>query len=116
MPHLPPRLLQEALRRHPVERRQHPVDERPVPRLLDLAELQVLLLHPPDHDVVDVLEVPVPSADELAVLQLLVAHHGQERLRQVVVEVRVEPDEDVVERRDVRVLRSLEGHLPRARG
>ena len=108
MPHLLARLAQEPLRAPAIGRAQCPV-EQATGRVL--GQGAVLGGDPARENAVDALVVPAPPVDDTRVREVVVGDHGQQRLRQVVVDVRVDPEQDVDQWRGRR--RRVEGQTPR---
>src|SRR2546427_2812448 len=92
-PHLPARLFQEPLRARSVEGREDAVDQVAIAWFLLPQQLAILLWDAPDQDLVDASVVSRAPGHRPRVLELLVGDHRQQRLREVVVDVRVHAEE-----------------------
>ena len=113
-PYLGPRLAQEAPGCGPVQRLQGVVPPRPGGR--ERTQLVVLGAHPGRQHLVDLAVVCLPSGEQRGVIELGIADHCQQRLRQVVVDMRVHPEQDMAQGRQAALPgRGGEGDRPRPR-
>jgi hypothetical protein len=108
VPDLLPGLAQEPFRAQPVERRQDVIEQR-----LASPEFDVLIRHAFGEHGVDAFVIAPPPVHEHVVLEFVVADHREQRLRQVVVDVRVYAEQDVPERGQFRWC--VERQTPRTR-
>ncbi len=110
MPHLLTRLAQESLGGQPVQRLERPIKQR---QHRHRPQLGVLGRDPRGQNPVDPFVVTSPASDDERVGEVRVADHGQQGLRQVVVDVRVDPQQHVPQGGERR--RCVEGQPPRTR-
>jgi hypothetical protein len=108
VPHLLPCLTEEPLRPGLVERSQHSVEQSDGRRR---RELVVLGGYAAGEDSVDPLVVTLPTRNQGRVVEVFDADDRDERLRQVVVDVGVDPEQQESQGRQVG--RRPEGQSPR---